>query len=81
MTDAVIIFLVHVVMALYFVRTRPREPNPSSGRVYSLQEHYEVVYLTWPEYLVAGPIPFWIVAVLALSAFYSRQHRRPDRDA
>lgn len=73
MTAAALVFLVHFVIGLYFVRTRPRQPNPSVGRVYRLKEHYVVAYLTLPEYLVAGPLPFGVAGVLGLLAFYSRR--------
>lgn len=78
MTAAVLVFFVHIVIRLYIVRTRPREPNPPSGRVYRLQEHYVVVYLTLPEYLVAGPLPFGVASVLGLMAFYSRSKHPGD---
>lgn len=47
-----------------FVFTRPRAAMPSSGRVYPLNVHGTVVYLTYVEHLITGQINF-VIAVLS----------------
>ena len=47
------------VSETYFAYTRPRAPEPAFGKVYPINVHGTVVYLTRFEYLIAGPPMFW----------------------
>jgi len=52
------------LLEIYFSYTAPRAPEPSSGKLFSINVHGTVVYLTRYEYLLAGRLMFFV-------AFYS----------
>lgn len=57
-------FLMWWILEVYFAYTSPRAPDPASGKLFPINVHGTVVYLTRWEYLLAGPPMFWV-------AFYS----------
>ncbi len=57
-----VFFFSNVVSQELFAHIRPRVPMPAIGRVYKLQMHYTIVYLTFVEHLIAG----WPTFVLAI---------------
>lgn len=48
--------------ATYFFYYGPTAPNPASGRVYHIDVHGRVIYLTYCEYLISGPLMFWAMS-------------------
>jgi len=59
-----LLWLTWWILETYFAYTYPRTPQPASGRMFPINVHGTIVYLTHTEYLLAGPPMFY-------AAFYS----------
>lgn len=62
----VVCFSLNVIAQELFMFTRPRIPVPAVGRVYPLNEHGTLVYLTYWEHLITGHWSTLVLLVLAL---------------
>jgi hypothetical protein len=51
-------FLAGVVLFTQFSSTRPREPRPNEGRVYQLNNHGTISYLTRDEHLLVETLHY-----------------------
>ena len=59
----VTLFFVHVCSQMLFIYTKPALEQVQLGRIYPLNVHGAVVYLTWSEYLVAG-LPLFTLSTI-----------------
>jgi hypothetical protein len=62
----VFVFFLNLGAQQFFVVTRPEYPRPEAGRIYALNEHGTIVYLTFLEHLIVGPFSFVVVFILML---------------
>lgn len=74
-----IFFFSNVVAQMVFVYTRPRTGIPSLGRIYPLNVHGTIVYLTFSEHLIAG-LPTFVLAAFFGAAWaflsnYEKTHK------
>lgn len=82
-TMALITFGLNEYMVDHYIDTSPRKPMPNIGRIYPLQEHYTIVYLTknenlflqWLKWGSFGLVLMIIVFVAIFKPFASRQKR------
>ncbi|MFZ0782007.1 MAG: hypothetical protein WAM86_12755 [Candidatus Sulfotelmatobacter sp.] len=68
----------------FFAQTRPTAPDPANGRIYSIDNHGRVVYLTMIEYCAAyahwvlTPIVAFALIVLRFIGILAKDHRKSD---
>jgi hypothetical protein len=72
-------FTLSLLAGEYFSFTRPRAPISSAGRLYSFNEHGTIVYLTFWEHLIAGPLTSF--AIFALVAGWLLVKRKRENGA
>jgi hypothetical protein len=73
-------FFLNVISQMVFVYTRPRTAIPSLGRVYPLNVHGTIVYLTFPEHLVSGFPTFILSAVFGICFVVVSRREERDRE-
>jgi len=72
------VFLLNAGAQILFMYTRPRTPNPGLGKIFPLNVHGTVVYLTFWEHLITGGWSFMLIGVLiVLSIFLNRDALKP----
>lgn len=72
----VAVFSVRFCAEVFFGFVLPQASVPGVGRVYQLNEHGTVVYLTYWEHLIVGPFSSAVILVLLL--VWLILHRLPD---
>jgi hypothetical protein len=68
-------FLAGIVLFTQFSSTRPREPRPNEGRVYQLNNHGTVVYLTYDEHALIEAMHYmsWMAALGGTLLIYTKR--------
>jgi len=72
----VAVFSINVCAQILFGLTLPQVPTPVAGRIYALNEHGTIVYLTYWEHLIVGP--FSSAVILLLMLIWVFLHRARD---
>jgi hypothetical protein len=74
----------HIVLTYcYFLRYMPRSPRPELHRIYALNEHGWIVYLTWGENLLMNcllGVFFGAILVLMGLTIHTMVTLKPKRD-
>ncbi len=75
------VFLYYMFLGEQFTHTRPREANPSTGRIYPLNNHGYVVYLTNSEqhrlHILVWTAAFSFLIAVLIGVFIKKSSRRP----
>ena len=79
--SAVGVFLYYMGLDEQFMHTRPTVANPSTGRIYSLNNHGFVVYLTSAEqkrlHILALMAAFFFLIAVLIGVFIETSWRNP----
>jgi hypothetical protein len=77
-TSAVAIWFGYIALFLQYAGTRPRSPQPETGRIYSINNQGTIVYLSLSEnlwlWLSSGSAAAIVLAAIALDRWPSRLH-------
>jgi hypothetical protein len=65
-TSAMLIWFGSVALFMQYAATRPRNPEPTNGRIYSINNHGAIAYLNASENL-----RLWLLPGLALTLFFA----------